>query len=351
MDEVSLEDVCEAIQEYLDPHLNEDLLSADAIKDIRIAGRDVEVDIELGFPCAHYRELLVKELAGQITENLSEIDNVKINLATSIAAAPLKSSASPVKGVKNIIGIYSARGGCGKTTLALNFALALAREGAKVGLLEVDPFSNSALIMLGAENETPEKIRGMLMPIIKHSVNVLSLSQLDSDAPPMLLRGPQVANALRQLLDSTLWGELDYLLLDLPSHDEIFHAISRVVPIAGVIMIAMPHRLSQIHTRNTVNVLKRTATPLLGLVENMSLYLCPYCGRVDPVWGDGGVKALADELNLPLIGSVPLMRAIRQKLDSGDPTAIVDENQNISHALQEISRKFAAILSRYVPTA
>ena len=334
-----------ALKGYVDPYLEQDLLAAKCLKQIRIEGDRVEVEVELGFPAAGYRETLTAALRERLA-GLPGVGEISIQLGSKIIAHEVQKGLKPLPGVKNIIAVASGKGGVGKSTTAVNLALALSVEGAKVGLLDADIYGPSQPRMLGA-NQQPESPDGKsLLPVISHGLQSMSIGYLIEEETPMVWRGPMVTQALEQLLRDTRWQDLDYLIIDLPpGTGDTQLTLSQKVPVSGAIIVTTPQDIALLDARRGLKMFEKVEVPVLGVVENMSIHICSNCGHEEHIFGAGGGQRMAAQYNVSFLGSLPLDIRIREETDSGKPTVIAEPDSRVAGLYREIARRAAARLS------
>lgn len=350
MEEVSFEAVGAAIHEFLDPHLQEDLISADAVKDIRVDMTRVEVDVELGYPADLYKDYLEQELKGQIIEHVDGVDEVVVNVSWKVSQGPLKRNIERIPDVSNIIAVVSGKGGVGKSAATVNMACALQRDGASVGILDADLCGPSIPAMTGLSGK-PRMLDGKrFIPHELNGIDVMSVGFLVAEDMPMMRRGERLTKTLIQLLQDTEWASLDYLLIDMPSGiGDVALTTIESIPVNGVAIVTTPQEIALKDVRRTIRMYQTADIPVLGVIENFSVYICPHCGTHDYVYGDGGARHLAEEFGISLLGSLPLDIRIRKFLDQGKPPILEMTEDHIGRAYQETARNLAARLSR-VPT-
>ena len=348
MSSILYDQVLAKLSEYMDPYLQKDLVTAKAIKNIKLTADELVIDIELGYPFEGYKSVL----SSSLTELLSPLlNNIKLvlNLSSKIVAHVGQRGLKGLASIKNIIPVASGKGGVGKSTLSVNLALALSKEGAKVGILDADIYGPSQPMMLGAVNPpemTENREKKLLAPIKRHGIQSMSIGYLIDQNTPMVWRGPMVTTALQQLLNDTLWEDLDYLIIDLPpGTGDIQLTLAQKIPVSAALVVTTPQDLALLDARRAYEMFKKVNIPVLGIVENMSLHLCSQCGHADPIFGEGGGQRLADEYHLELLGKLPLDKQIREQTDNGLPTVAADPESRISLLYRDIARKVAAKLS------
>ena len=345
MTTLSRSDVETALKSYTDPYLNKDLVAAKAIKDIYIDGGMVAIDVELGFPARGYRQSLIKELKSRL-ETLTGVTETNVNVSAKITAHDVQQGLQPIPGIKNIIAVASGKGGVGKSTTAVNLALALQAEGAQVGILDADIYGPSQPRMLGVQQK-PQSLDGKSMdPVRGHGLQAMSIGFLIDEDTPMVWRGPMVTQALTQLLTDTRWQDLDYLIIDLPpGTGDIQLTLSQRVPVSGAVIITTPQDIALLDARRGLKMFEKVSVPVLGIIENMSTHICSQCGHEEHIFGSGGGQRMAEQYNVELLGSLPLDIRIREEADSGQPTVVSDPDGAIAQNYREIARRTAARLA------
>jgi ATP-binding protein involved in chromosome partitioning len=264
-----------------------------------------------------------------------------------VATQGVQGSLAPLPGIRNVIAVASGKGGVGKSTMAANLALALALEGARVGVLDADIYGPSQPRMLGLQGERPVSRDGKrLEPLEAHGVKVMSIGFLIEEEQPMVWRGPMVTQALTQLLSDTNWGELDYLVVDMPpGTGDIQLTLSQRVPVSGAVIVTTPQDIALLDARKGLRMFQKVQIPVLGVIENMSTHVCSRCGHEEPIFGTGGGGRMADQYGVALLGQIPLDIRIRQETDAGRPTVVADPDGPVGRAYLETARRMAARLS------
>lgn len=336
-----------ALKNYIDPYLQKDLVSAKCIKHIALAENNVSVDVELGFPCQSHQDALISSIKNKIKE-LPDVNEVNVTLHSKIASHATQRGVEHIKGVKNIIAVASGKGGVGKSTVAVNLALALAAEGAKVGILDADIYGPSQPRMLGVRDQKPHSHDGKsLEPVESLGLQAMSIGFLIDEETPMIWRGPMVTQALEQLLRDTQWRNLDYLIIDLPpGTGDTQLTLAQKIPVSGAVIVTTPQDISLIDARKGLKMFEKVQVPVLGVIENMSIHICSKCGHEEHIFGTGGGERLADEQHVDFIGALPLDKQIREDADSGKPTVAADPQSRISQIYRDIALRTAAKLSQ-----
>src|SRR5690606_15980851 len=332
-----------ALQSYVEPHLGKDLVTAKCVKDIRVSGGQVEIDLVLGFPAKSVLAELKRAVA-DAARSVPGVADVKVDVTTEIHARVAQRGTAPVPGVKNIIAVSSGKGGVGKSTTAVNLALALAAEGARVGLLDADIYGPSQPLMLGVAEDTRPAQRGsqMLEPVPAHGLQTMSIGYLLTESTPVVWRGPMVSGALQQLLNQTAWEDLDYLVIDLPpGTGDIQLTLAPKVPVAGAVSVTTPQDIALLDAKKGIEMFRKVDVPVLGVVENMAVHICSNCGHTEHLFGEGGGERIAKDYGVPLLGSLPLALSIREQSDSGNPPVVAEPNGPVAAIYKQIARRAA----------
>ncbi len=345
MADVTREQVENAIKEYIDPYLETDLVSAKAVKDIRTEGGKVEVDVVLGFPAGGYESELSEKLAERI-RGLDGAGEVTVNVSHKIQTHQVQKGVNHIDNVKNIIAVASGKGGVGKSTTAVNLALALAAEGATVGLLDADIYGPSQPRMLGITRQPESRDGNSLEPLVNYGVQSMSIGYLIDEETPMIWRGPMVTQALEQLLNDTRWKDVDYLIVDLPpGTGDTQLTLAQRVPVSGAVIVTTPQDIALLDARKGLKMFQKVDVPVLGIIENMSIHICSKCGHEEHIFGAGGGERMAEQYDVPLLGALPLDIRIREQADGGKPTVVAEPDGRIAQIYREIARRMAARLS------
>jgi ATP-binding protein involved in chromosome partitioning len=347
MTALTQETIHNVLKNYIDPYLQKDLVSAKCIKNISISDNNVTVDVELGFPCQSHQTALVNSISNKIKE-LSDVGNVNVILHHRVISHATQRGVEHIKGVKNIIAVASGKGGVGKSTVAVNLALALVGEGATVGILDADIYGPSQPRMLGVREEKPNSQDGhSLEPIESLGLQAMSIGFLIDEETPMIWRGPMVTQALEQLLRDTQWRDLDYLIIDLPpGTGDTQLTLAQKIPVSGAVIVTTPQDISLIDARKGLKMFEKVQVPVLGVIENMSIHICSNCGHEEHIFGTGGGERLADEQHVDFIGSLPLDKQIREDADGGKPTVAANPQSRISQIYRDIALRTVAKLSQ-----
>ncbi len=342
---VSRTAVEDALKGYVDPYLEQDLVSAKCIKTIEIDAGRVQVAVELGFPAASYRTTLSAALQERLAA-VPGVTHTAVRVDSKIIAHEVQKGLKPLPGVKNIIAVASGKGGVGKSTTAVNLALALHAEGAIVGLLDADIYGPSQPRMLGVTGQPESPDGKSLNPMMGHGLQSMSIGYLIEEETPMVWRGPMVTQALEQLLRDTRWQDLDYLVIDLPpGTGDTQLTLSQKVPVSGAIIVTTPQDIALLDARRGLKMFEKVEVPVLGIVENMSIHICSQCGHAEHIFGAGGGQRMAEQYQVPFLGSLPLDIRIRAETDSGQPTVVAEPESRIAGLYREIAQRAAARLS------
>ncbi|RMG31403.1 MAG: iron-sulfur cluster carrier protein ApbC [Gammaproteobacteria bacterium] len=345
MAEATREQVEARLKDYIDPYLQKDLVSAKAVKNIEVADGKAKVEVVLGFPAKGYLEELRRKLTELVT-SVEGVDEAEIELRTQIVAHAVQKGVQPIKNIKNIIAVASGKGGVGKSTTAVNLALALSAEGAKVGLLDADIYGPSQPRMLGIHGKPESKDGKTLEPMVSYHIEAMSIGFLVDEETPMIWRGPMVTQALQQLLNDTNWSDLDYLVVDLPpGTGDTQLTLAQQVPVSGAIIVTTPQDIALLDARKGLKMFQKVEVPVLGIVENMSIHICSKCGHEEHIFGEGGGQRMSEQYDVDFLGALPLDIRIREETDSGKPTVVAEPDSRIAQIYREIARRAAARLS------
>jgi ATP-binding protein involved in chromosome partitioning len=338
---ITAEDVKAALSAVVDPNTNKDFVSSKSLKNIQVDGGNVALDVELGYPAksqiAGIRSAVIAAL-----RQIPGVENVSVNVTQKIISHTVQRGLKVMPNVKNIIAVASGKGGVGKSTTAVNLALALAAEGASVGLLDADIYGPSQPMMLGVSGR-PQTLDGKSMePLENHGVQVSSIGFLIDPDEPMVWRGPMVTQALQQLLEQTNWRSLDYLIVDMPpGTGDIQLTLAQKVPVTGAVIVTTPQDIALLDARKGVKMFEKVGIPILGVVENMSTHICSNCGHVEAIFGSGGGEKMSTDFNIEFLGKLPLQLSIREQTDSGTPTVVAEPDGAVAGIYKEIARKVA----------
>ena len=331
-----------ALKDLIDPNTQKDFVTSKEVKSVNVDGETVSLEIELGYP-ANTQLNAIRNLVVGAVKAVPGVANVNVNVSYKIVAHAVQGTLKPLKGVKNIIAVASGKGGVGKSTTAANLALALAQEGAKVGLLDADIYGPSIPQMMGLAGQQPESDDGKTMhPLKAHGVQTMSIGFMIDVDSPMVWRGPMVTQALEQLLNQTNWDDLDYLVVDMPpGTGDTQLTLAQKVPVTGAVIVTTPQDIALIDARKGLKMFEKVGIPILGLVENMSIHLCSKCGHEEHIFGHGGGEKMCADYNAEFLGALPLELAIREMADAGKPTVVGAPESRAAELYRAIARRVA----------
>ena len=338
---ITADDVKTALSKLVDPNTGKDFVSSKSVKNIQVDGADIAFDLELGYP-AKSQVASLRAAVVNAVKALPGVGNVSVSVQTRILSHAVQRGLKVMPNVKNIIAVASGKGGVGKSTTAVNLALALAAEGASVGILDADIYGPSQPMMLGI-NARPESIDGKSMePLENHGVQVSSIGFMIDPDEPMVWRGPMVTQALQQLLEQTNWRELDYLIVDMPpGTGDIQLTLSQKVPVTGAVIVTTPQDIALLDARKGLKMFEKVGIPILGVVENMSTHTCTNCGHTEAIFGHGGGEKMCADFGIDFLGALPLTMSIREQADAGRPTVVADPDGPVAEVYKAIARKVA----------
>ncbi len=337
----TVDSVRDALSRIIDPNTGKDLVAGRAVKNIQVDSGNVSLDVELGYP-ANSQFSLIRQLVIEAVRGLPGVSNVSVNISSKIVAHAVQRGVKLMTNVRNIIAVASGKGGVGKSTTAANLALALAAEGAKVGLLDADIYGPSQPMMMGVSGK-PESHDGKTMePLENYGVQVASIGFMIDPDQPMVWRGPIVTQALQQLLEQTNWRDLDYLIVDMPpGTGDVQLTLSQKVPVTGAVIVTTPQDIALLDARKGLKMFEKVGIPILGIVENMSMHICSNCGHAEPIFGQGGGEKMCSDFGVDFLGALPLTMSIREQADSGRPTVVADPDGQVAQIYKQIARKVA----------
>ena len=331
----------EALKSVVDTNTGRDFVSTRAVKNLRIDGGDIAFQVELGFPAKSQHAALRKALIAA-ARTLPGVSNVSVEITTRIVSHAVQRGVQLLPKVKNVIAVASGKGGVGKSTTTVNLALALAAEGASVGILDADIYGPSQPMMMGLSGRPESEDGKTIEPLENYGVQVMSIGFLIEPDQAMIWRGPMATQALDQLLHQTQWRELDYLLIDMPpGTGDIALTLSQRVPLTGAIIVTTPQDIALLDARKGLKMFEKVGVPILGIVENMAVYACPNCGHTEHIFGADGGKRMATEYGVDYLGGLPLTMSIREQADSGRPTVVADPDGDVAAIYKAVARKVA----------
>ena len=330
-----------ALKEAIDPNTKKDVVTSKAVRNIKIDGNNVSLDIILGYPA---KSVLadIKTLVTNKLKTIPGIGSVNVDVSFKIVSHSAQRGVKLIPNVKNIIAVASGKGGVGKSTTAVNLALALAAEGASVGILDADIYGPSQPTMLGISGRPESRDGKSLEPMEGHGLQAMSIGFLIDVETPMVWRGPMVTQALEQLLNDTRWRDIDYLVVDLPpGTGDIQLTLAQRVPVTGAVIVTTPQDIALLDARKGLKMFEKVGIPIVGIVENMSIHICSKCGNEEHIFGTGGGEKMCKDYDIEFLGALPLDIHIREQADSGKPTVVADPDGRISQIYREIARRVA----------
>ena len=338
--------VLDALKVVQDPDLHKDIVSLGFIKELNISGGRVSFSIELTTPACPVKDLM-RDQAHAAVSALPGVTAVDITMTASVrpTSGGGEGGRAAIPGVKNVIAVGAGKGGVGKTTVAVNLAIALAKAGSRVGMIDGDIYGPNVPIMLGMKTQLTTDGQKIL-PAEKYGLQVISMGFMTGDDAPIIWRGPMLHGALQQFFREVKWFDLDYLIIDMPpGTGDVALSLSQTVPVAGAIVVTTPQNVSLADSRRAVAMYKKLNIPTLGIVENMSYFICPHCEHESDIFGKSGGQRMAEELNVPFLGSIPIYQPIREGGDSGVPLLISEPDAPAAKAIVEVAARAAAQIS------
>ena len=335
----------EALKQVIDPNTGKDFVSTKAIRNLTVTDGDVTFDVELGYPAKSqipgFRKALIAAAKG-----VADVSNVSVNITTRIVAHAVQRGVQLLPRVKNIVAVASGKGGVGKSTTAVNLALALAAEGASVGLLDADIYGPSIPMMLGIDGRPESEDGSTMEPLENYGVQVMSIGFLVAQDEAMIWRGPMATQALEQMLRQTNWKELDYLIVDLPpGTGDIQLTLSQRVPMTGAVIVTTPQDIALLDAKKGIKMFEKVGVPILGIVENMAVHVCTNCGHIEHIFGADGGKKMAADYKMDYLGALPLNMQIRIQADSGMPTVVADPDGEVAAIYKAEARQVAVSIA------
>ena len=339
------EEIEHILANITDPNTAKDLVASNEVKSIDIEGDKVTVHIRLGYPAKSFAAQFSDEIEQKIKAS-EGVQKVAAKVDWEIVSHSVQKNLKPMREIKNVIAVASGKGGVGKSTTAVNLALALASEGAQVGILDADIYGPSQPSMLGLKGQPDSKDGKTLEPMQKHNLQAMSIGFLIEEDTPMIWRGPMVTQALEQLLNNTNWSDLDYLIVDLPpGTGDVQLTLAQKIPVSGAVIVTTPQDIALLDARKGVKMFQKVDVPILGIIENMSVHICSQCGHEEHIFGSGGGETMSKDYNVELLGALPLDIHIREQTDSGTPTVLADADGRSTQIYKEVARKAAARLA------
>jgi ATP-binding protein involved in chromosome partitioning len=345
MSQISEELILNSLRQIIDPDLRKDIVKLGFVRDLQIQGGDVSFRIVLTTPACPVKEQM-EEQARQLVGSLEGVSSVNVTMDAEVPQGRGIANNVAIPGVKNIIAVSSGKGGVGKSTVAVNLAVSLAQNGAKVGLMDADVYGPNVPLMLGTGYDQPEVLNGQLVPIEAHGIKMISMAVLVPPDKPMILRGPMLHGVVRQFLTDVNWGELDYLIVDMPpGTGDVQLSLAQLVPVQGAVVVTTPQEVSLSDVRRAVKMFEQVNVPVLGVIENMSYFIAPDTGNKYEIFGTGGGQKLASEYSLNFLGEVPLGMEVREGGDKGIPVVVSAPDSPQSAAFRKVAEEVARQVS------
>lgn len=342
----SEQQIKDLLKDVVDPNTNDNLINDKSIKSISIKDNDIDIKVLLGYPANSQLNDIKNLIATQIKKILPEV-NLNVEVDFKITSHAAQKGIALIPGVKNIIAVASGKGGVGKSTTAVNLALALSAEGARVGILDADIYGPSQPQMLGIYTKPESKDGKSMEPIMAHNIQAMSIGFLVDTETPMVWRGPMVTGTLEQLLKETRWDNLDYLVVDLPpGTGDIQLTLSQKVPVTGAIIVTTPQDIALLDARRGLKMFEKVNIPIIGIVENMAMHTCSKCGNEEHIFGSGGAEKMCQDYGVSLLGSLPLDIKIREQADDGNPTVVAEPESSAAKTYKKIARLTAVKVSK-----
>jgi ATP-binding protein involved in chromosome partitioning len=337
MAHISENDVRGLLGTIRDPYAGTDLVSLGWVRGIGIDGGRVSVDLRAGYPLAGLRDALIADISARL-EAHDAVEKAVVNLDWKVVPHAVQGDLKPLDQIRNIIAVASGKGGVGKSATAVNLALALQADGARVGVLDADIYGPSMPRMLGVSG-APQTVGNRIVPQHAHGLQVMSIGFMVEEDTPMIWRGPMVTSALQQLLTETNWDSLDYLVIDLPpGTGDIQLTLAQKVPVSGCLIVTTPQDIALLDARKAIQMFRKVEMSVLGIVENMSTHICSRCGHEEPIFGSGGGARMAAQYGVPLLGQLPLDLRIREDLDHGRPTVVSAPGSDLTLRYRDVAR-------------
>jgi ATP-binding protein involved in chromosome partitioning len=334
-----------ALQGVIDPNTGKDFVTTKSIRNFSLTAGDVAFDVELGYPAKSQIPAFRNHLIAA-AKSVEGVGNVSVNVHTKVLAHAVQRGVQLLPGVKNIVAVASGKGGVGKSTTAVNLALALAAEGANVGILDADIYGPSVPMMMGIEGRPDSEDGKTMEPLENYGVQVMSIGFLVAQDEAMIWRGPMATQALEQLLRQTNWKDLDYLIVDMPpGTGDIQLTLSQRVPMTGAVVVTTPQDIALLDAKKGIKMFEKVGVPILGIVENMAVHVCSNCGHVEHIFGADGGKNMAADYGMDYLGALPLNIQIRLQADSGKPTVVADPDSDVAALYKAVARKVAVSIA------
>jgi ATP-binding protein involved in chromosome partitioning len=342
---ITEEMVMKSLKKVIEPELFKDIVTLNMVKDVRVAGKDISLTIVLTTPACPLKGEIQSRVDQAVKGDHPEIDKININWTSNVTVGKAGGKEDLIPTIKNTIAVSSGKGGVGKSTVTVNLAVALARSGARVGLLDADVYGPNIPMMMGV-SKPPVSVGAKLEPAESHQVKFISMAFMVEDDTPIVWRGPMIHGAIQQFLRDVNWGELDYLLVDLPpGTGDAQLSITQLIPLTGAIIVTTPQAVALLDSKRGLGMFQKVHVPLLGIIENMSYFSCPHCHEKTDIFSHGGGKAAAEKLKVPFLGEIPIDPAIREGGDSGMPIVVSNPESPQAKAFVQIASQLAAQIS------
>jgi ATP-binding protein involved in chromosome partitioning len=345
MTQLSEQSVLDALRQIQDPDLHKDIVTLGFIRDLRIEDGDVSFRIVLTTPACPVKEQM-EDAAKELVGALAGVESVRVTMDADVPKGRGLGEKIAVEGVRNIVAVSSGKGGVGKSTVAVNLAVSLALNGARVGLMDADVYGPNVPLMLGAGDARPEVEGNKLIPIEAYGVRLMSMALLQPGDKPMIVRGPILHGLVKQFLTDVLWGELDYLIVDMPpGTGDVQLSLAQLVPVQGAVLVTTPQEVAVMDVRRALRMFETVSVPVLGVVENMSYFIAPDTGNRYDIFGKGGGEKLAEQYGVPFLGAVPLGMEVREGGDKGVPVVVSQPDSPQSAAFRHVAEEVARQVS------
>ncbi len=349
MSKISVESLMNSLRQVVDPDLRKDIVTLNMVKNLKIDGSNVSFTVELTTPACPLKDKIKEDCINVVKKDFPSVNDVKVEMTSNVRTNQNAVKNQILPGVKNTIAVASGKGGVGKSTVAVNLALALAKQGAKVGLIDADIYGPSIPMMLGIQGKPKiyqDVQTAKMVPLENYGIKLMSIGFLIDEDAPVIWRGPMASGAIKQFMSDVHWGELDYLLFDLPpGTGDIQLTLVQTIPLSGAVVVTTPQDVSLIDVRKAIRMFMRVNVPIFGVVENMSYFIAPDTGKRYNIFGDGGGERLSKEMGVPLLGNIPIDPQIREGSDKGKPVVIESPGSEQSTKIMEISKNLAAQIS------
>lgn len=337
--------VMQALRTVEEPELGGNLVDRNMIKNLTVEGGRVSFTVELTTPACPLKDQIQQEVEAAVKQ-VAGVQAVAVEFSANVKQRPGLFDKATIPGVAHVIAVASGKGGVGKSTVATNLAIALAQEGARVGLLDADVYGPSAPIMLGLKNQQPMVQDSKMIPLDAHGIKTISVGFMVPENQPLIFRGPIISSMLRQFLYEVHWGELDYLVVDLPpGTGDIQLTLAQAIPLSGSVIVTTPQDVAMADVTRGIEMFKKLNVPILGLIENMSYFRCPHCGERSDIFSHGGAVAASKKFNVPFLGEIPLSLAIREGGDTGQPAVTSELPEAYAEAFRDVARNLAGRVS------